>query len=77
MGLVVVPAVAGAVMVAEPEVEPVSASMPLLVPAKPMVRVGAEKVSWVLVAGVVPAPPPSTRPPDANNPEEEIAVVDE
>lgn len=68
---------AGAVKVALPEVKPVSAKIPLLVPARPTVRVGAEKVSCVLVAGVVPAPPPRTNPPEANKAEDAQVLADE
>jgi hypothetical protein len=70
IGLVIVPATDGAVNVAVPLVVPVSARMPLLVPANPTVNVAPEKVSCVFVAGAVPAPPPSTTPPAASNAED-------
>lgn len=69
IGLVEVPAVAGAVIVTLPLVDPVKAKIPLLVPAKPTVKVGAEKVNWVLVRGAVPEPPPRTIPPEASRAE--------
>jgi hypothetical protein len=70
-----VPAVAGAVNVALPLVDPVRAKIPLLVPANPMVNVGAENVICVFVVGAPPAPPPNTTPPEASNALEVSAVV--
>jgi hypothetical protein len=61
--LVVVPATAGAVNVALPLVAPVRLKIPLEVPANPTVSVGAENVSWVLVAEACVPAVPRTKPP--------------
>lgn len=69
------PATAGAVKVALPEVDPVRAKIPLLVPANPTVRVGAEKVSCVLVAEACVPAVPSTMPPFAKEAAEVTQVA--
>jgi hypothetical protein len=75
--LVDVPATAGAVKVADPDEDPVSDKIPLLVPASPTVNVGAENVNWVLVSGAAAAPPPSTSPPDASSAEVAHVLAEE
>jgi hypothetical protein len=74
IGLVAVPATAGAVNVAVPLVEPAKDRMPLLVPDNPTVNVAPEKVSCVLVFGAAPAPPPNTTEVEASN--ADVAQVD-
>jgi hypothetical protein len=72
--LATVPATAGAVRVAWPDVEPANAKIPLLVPINPTVSVGAMKLNCVLVLGAAPAPPPSTTAVDASARDDAHAV---
>lgn len=73
-----VEALDGAVIVNFPDaVLLAKAIVPVDVPANPTVKVGAEKVSWVLVRGAVPAPPPRTSPPEASNAEDPHVVAPE